>query len=365
MREMFYSGVFPMGPAVDANTSGPRLRYMSQHVLGGGYRGQMFHHPSSATMLPADGDLVVADSWNHRLQFFSPHGRIRQTFGSFGVKPGEFWQPRGLAANNYSVFVVDTGNHRVQKLRLVNMTVSRVIGTYGRGIYQFRFPVGAVLLNGTLYVSDSNNHRVSMFWSLALKSKGTFGRRGVEPGQLSHPEGIAGYNGELYVVDSGNDRISVFNLAGRFLRTFGGEGDAPGRFMLPTGIIAFQSRLYVTEFYGKRVQELTTSGEPLQTVPMGDVGGLAGLCADEWNTGALQLPHLYIVDAEYHVVHVLAVGNGQSNSKHSSSRARLQHESSRESSHSRLQSFLDGIVAPLKRHKSHHGSNAHTSKGVG
>ena len=363
----------------------PLLHYASGHALGGGYRDQIFYHPTSATTLPFEGDLVVTDSWTHRLQFITPHGRVRQTFGSFGTERGQLWQPNGLVANNFSVFIVDTGNHRVQKLRLNNMSVSRVLGSYGSGPAQFRFPLGATLVNGTLYVSDSNNHRISMFWSFSMRSRGSFGSQGIAPGQLSFPEGITGYNGEIFVADTGNDRISVFDTTGSFLRAFGGEGEAPGQFLLPTGVIAFQSRLYVTEFYGKRVQELTTNGDALGTVPMGNVGGLSGLCATVRRPDDTQPSSLYIVDAEFHVVHVLNVKETGSSSKRRS-RSRGMRSNSHQlktpthqttassrlqsfldgSSHlptppttaqpaeasSRLQSFLDSTVAPMKSHKS-------------
>jgi len=276
------------------------VSYRLQPSLGGGYQGRSFYHPTHITGL-VDGDLAISDTWAHQIQIMSPAGRLRRTIGDFGVGRGQFWQPGGITSNNYSIFVADTMNHRIQKVRLANLSMIRTAGSYGRGPAQLRFPLGITVFNGSVFVVDSLNHRIAKFWSYALKFAGSFGRRGSKPGELSHPAGIAQFGSELYVTDSGNDRIAVYDWHGTFQRAFGGVGSSPGLFMLPSGIAAADGRLYVTEHHGGRLQVLTTDGEPDHVIDIEHHGSLVGVCSIE-KRGYSQL---YVVDADHNVVHNL------------------------------------------------------------
>eukprot|EP00966_Prymnesium_polylepis_P296672 6853585-Prymnesium_polylepis.1 len=124
------------------------VSYRQHRTLGGGYQGRTFLHPTYIAGL-GDGNVVVSDTWNHQLQILSPAGRLRKHIGSFGIERGQFWQPSGVASNNYSLFVADTLNHRVQKLRLANLSQTRSVGGYGRGAGQLRFPLGLTVFNGS------------------------------------------------------------------------------------------------------------------------------------------------------------------------------------------------------------------------
>ena len=294
----------------------PQYEYKLEPYLGRGYGEEptQFKHPTFITTLPS-GSLVVSDSWNHRLKVMSPYGELLRTVGSFGNGTGmgsgaepQFYQPNGLACNNWSLFVVDTMNHRVQKLKVDTLSPLASAGSYGSGPGQLSFPRGIALFNGTLYVADSNNNRIVMFSASTMSYKGSFGTRGVAVGKLSHPEGLVFnqpsmvYEAELFVADSGNDRIQVFDQYGRFLRTFGSVGEGPGQFSLPTGLAFFNGKLYVGEFHGGRVQLLSTEGRPLQTLDLGPAGRIAGLCVSKVR-GAV-----YAVDEEWAIIHTVSFG---------------------------------------------------------
>jgi DNA-binding beta-propeller fold protein YncE len=72
------------------------------------------------------GVLYVADEGNHRIQEFSSSGKFLRRWGAnggngtVGVNPGEFWNPNGVAVDSVRgyLYVVDTGNARVQKFAL-------------------------------------------------------------------------------------------------------------------------------------------------------------------------------------------------------------------------------------------------------
>ncbi|WP_322508461.1 glycosyltransferase family 39 protein, partial [Anaerolinea sp.] len=63
-----------------------------------------------------DGTVFVTDTWNHRVQAFTPDGTFLRMWGYFGQAetPDAFWGPRGLAIDQRGrVYVTDTGNKRV------------------------------------------------------------------------------------------------------------------------------------------------------------------------------------------------------------------------------------------------------------
>ena len=72
-------------------------------------------------LLP-DGTLVVADAYNHRLQLFGAEGEFLGKWGGpFAMRiPGgsPSWFRTATAVTigeNGSIYVVDFGNHRIQK----------------------------------------------------------------------------------------------------------------------------------------------------------------------------------------------------------------------------------------------------------
>jgi DNA-binding beta-propeller fold protein YncE len=121
----------------------------------------------------SDGNLYVADTWNHRIQVFSPQGQYIREWGTFfdtdddptlaATHPGEFYGPRGIAIHNGRVYVTDTGNERVQVFDETGAFVS-MFGGAGSAEGQLVEPVGiAVTDDGTVLVADSHNARIARF----------------------------------------------------------------------------------------------------------------------------------------------------------------------------------------------------------
>jgi DNA-binding beta-propeller fold protein YncE len=176
--------------------------------------------PRSVAVAP-DGSLYVADTGNHRVQHLAPDGTLLADWGTFasldqGEAPGgTFNEPWGIAvAPDGTVYVADTWNHRVQRFspdgRFLGMW-----GTFGQAETQTAFwgPRDvAVDPSGRVYVSDTGNKRVVVFdeSGTPLGEMGEAGG-GPLPGQLSEPVGVAiGADGLVYVADTWNSRIQVF-----------------------------------------------------------------------------------------------------------------------------------------------------------
>ncbi|MCC7338509.1 MAG: SMP-30/gluconolactonase/LRE family protein [Pirellulaceae bacterium] len=65
-----------------------------------------------------EGNLLVAEFGNHRVQRFTRDGQSLETWGQAGSGPGLFNRPWALITDSQSnVHVLDTENHRVQRFR--------------------------------------------------------------------------------------------------------------------------------------------------------------------------------------------------------------------------------------------------------
>lgn len=167
----------------------------------------------------ADGSLYVADTENNRIQHFSPDGEVLAVWGNFadaaaGSAPGgTFNLPWGLAIGpDGSVYVADTWNHRIQKFTPEGK-FETMWGYFGQAEAPEAFwgPRDvAVDAQGRVYVTDTGNKRVVVFdQNGAFITQ--FGEKGLLPGQFDEPVGIdVDTNGLVYVADTWNQRVQVF-----------------------------------------------------------------------------------------------------------------------------------------------------------
>jgi hypothetical protein len=68
-------------------------------------------------MLP-DDTLLIAEFGNNRVQRFDTAGRSLGVYGRIGRGEGELQYPWGVAASNDRIFVLDSGNNRVQVIEM-------------------------------------------------------------------------------------------------------------------------------------------------------------------------------------------------------------------------------------------------------
>jgi len=60
---------------------------------------EQFNHPFDVAVNSL-GWIYVSDSWNHRIQVFSPEGHFISCFGKYGHGQGQFEFPRGIAIDS-------------------------------------------------------------------------------------------------------------------------------------------------------------------------------------------------------------------------------------------------------------------------
>jgi uncharacterized protein (TIGR03663 family) len=177
-----------------------------------------FNYPHDLAVA-ADGSLYIADSDNHRIQHLTADGEVLHTWGSYGdlasgaAPGGTFNQPWGLAIGpDGAVYVADTWNHRIQKFTPEGEFLL-MWGYFGQAEAPEAFwgPRDVVVdEQGRVFVSDTGNKRVVVFDEYG-QYLNQFGGFGLEPGFLDEPVGLAiSPAGQLYVADTWNQRIQIF-----------------------------------------------------------------------------------------------------------------------------------------------------------
>lgn len=173
--------------------------------------------PSEAKIPP---EIYVADTANHRVAVFAFDGTFVRTLGKRGHGPGELDSPRGLAVNAQHVFVADTRNHRIVVFERGGAFV-RSFGSYGGGDGELRFPADVALdAAGHVYIADQDNHRV-VKTDAQGRVLGKWGSFGPHPGQLASPTGVEVAGERVFVADRDNHRIAVFDTQGTRLSDWG------------------------------------------------------------------------------------------------------------------------------------------------
>ena len=228
--------------------SGEKLRSFGTHGSGQG----QFEYPRGIAV-DGDGNILVVDSNNNRIQKFTADGQFLTAVGN---GPLQFKYPYGIALNasNNKVYVLDACNNCVQVLSS-NLAFSSTFGRGGSAKGQFHYPVAISCdRTGNVYVADSNNHCVQVFTAEGRFLR-TFGKYGEGRGELNIPYGVAvDRNGVVYVSDRNNRRISVFTSEGQFMTSFGGKGKGPGEFDDPYGLAVDNSGVvYVCDTYNNRI----------------------------------------------------------------------------------------------------------------
>lgn len=125
-----------------------------------------FNYPTDVAIGP-DGTFYVADGYGDRVQAFLPDGKFSHKWGGpfgmniFGPFNGWFAVVTGIAVGpNGNVFVADFYNHRIQKFA-PDGTFLTSFGAQGTGPGQFQHPIAVdVAADGMVFVADYGNNRM-------------------------------------------------------------------------------------------------------------------------------------------------------------------------------------------------------------
>jgi DNA-binding beta-propeller fold protein YncE len=206
-----------------------------------------------------------------------PEGVTNMFEGGRGSGKGEFDLPRGMCVDgNGNILVADTNNGRIEKFSPTGNFLN-VIASKGSGHGQLGEPNGiAVDRSGNIYVAEvASNHRVQKF-----APDGTFIAewKGPDAGFYG-PRGIAiGPDDSVYVVDQGRARIVRLSPDGQVLTVWGSKGNGDGQFDDHTSVAVdpTTNKVYVADPRNKRIQVFDSNGRFLTKWVIPEWGQPAG-----------------------------------------------------------------------------------------
>jgi len=290
----------PYGIAVDgagkihvADQKNHRIRLLESgtvSTVAGGTPGYLdgplaaarFNGPRSIAVDPATGDLIVADSDNHRIrrisgtQVTTVAGDGTSGFADGPVASARFSEPEGLVVESGKIYVVDFGNHRIRVIdggqvsTLTGGTMGNVDGPLASA--RFRHPRDiAVDGAGTFYVADTENYKIRRIAGGQVTTLAGSGSPGMTDGpagtaKFKWPYGVAVDAGgtTVYVADTTNNAIR--QIAAGQVTTLAGTG-APGlvdgpavsaKFNQPNGVaVDTAGALYISDYVNDVIRGYT------------------------------------------------------------------------------------------------------------
>ena len=238
--------------------------YISKFGTNGTGNGQ-FQSPYGL-VFDSSGNIFVGDHLNHRIQKFDSNGTYISQFGSNGTGTGQFDRPNGIALDSTgNIFVVENYNHRVQKFNSSGVYQSKIgalitSSSSANGSFNTPSDVAMFPSNGNVYVVDTGNNRIQKFNS-SLTWVWSVGSTGSGNSQFNTPRRLAIDASEnIYVTDAVNHCVKKFDSSGSFLLKFGTNGTGTGQFTTPYGIAVDSAfNVFVTD-NNSRVQKFGSDG---------------------------------------------------------------------------------------------------------
>lgn len=176
-----------------------------------------FSEPSGVAV-NNEGDLVVADTNNHRIQVFYPDGRFKFAFGECGKRDGQLLYPNRVAIYRKTGDIIITERSPTHQVQVFSAR-GEFLAKFGATILQHPRGV-AVDAEGRIIVVECKVMRVLIF-----EMSGRLVSRFDCSAQLEFPNGVAvNDRQEIFVSDNRAHAVKVFDYQGHLLRTIGGEG---------------------------------------------------------------------------------------------------------------------------------------------
>lgn len=175
---------------------------------------RQFHSPHGFCMGPNE-EIIVADTFNHRIQIFDKEGQFKFSFGVPGKDEGQLFYPRKIAVLRDSGYYVicDRGSERSR------MQIFSPMGHFIRRIpIRFIDIVAGLAISREGYIVAVDSVTPTIF---ILHENGALVKYIECSEYMTEPSDIAIFGSEYYICDFKGHSIVVMHENGNFLRRIG------------------------------------------------------------------------------------------------------------------------------------------------
>jgi len=171
--------------------------------------------------IDAIGNILIADTNNHRILFFNKDGDLIHYFGTSGKSEGQLWYPRKIAVmgSEQNLVICDRGNERSRmqiftfggdflrriNIRFIDIVASIAIQNLGNNMHQI---IVVDSVSPTVYVISEQGEIVRWFDCSDF---------------MKEPSDLAVYNNMFFICDFKGHQVVVFTEDGQYKTQFGGE----------------------------------------------------------------------------------------------------------------------------------------------
>jgi hypothetical protein len=239
-----------------------------------------------------ESSLWIADSGHNRILECTHDGRILRQYGSGNPgywdgrgKDAGFTDPQGLALGKDVLFVADTGNHAVRRVRLLSGDVDTVAGTGAAGHdlpnenleptqVAMSAPADVAVLGDNVYIAVSGQNQI---WQLDMVRNKLVvlagsGQLGLTDGvgvtaSFAQPVGVSLIGQQLAIADAAASAVRLLRLLDNRVSTLAGTGlyefgDAAGkredaRLQHPLAVCAdARGLIFVADSYNGKIKAI-------------------------------------------------------------------------------------------------------------
>lgn len=275
----------------------------------------IYDAPASSVPVPADGQMGGAVQGSTFAARFSNYSvsTFAGKAGAAGSTAGDlatarFNQPVGIATDGTYLYVADTANNRIRRIKISDKTVDNLAGNGLAGYADstddtgatatFNAPTAITVAGEYLYVADTANNMIRRVHKVTGKTNLYAGSSSGEAGAVDsrtlptdvrfyEPTGITTDGVDLYVADSGNHTIRRIVIASASASTAGAvttlagspgnPGSADGklsddrsssaaRFNQPARITTDGTFLYVTDALNRTIRRIEITSGTVVTI---------------------------------------------------------------------------------------------------
>lgn len=238
-------------------------------IRGFGGFGNSLNNFINPTSILVDEDYIyICDLFSSKVKVFRHTGE----FAGFFIEYPKMMPTSIAIDSNFNLWITDRNDDTVKVFSIDN-NLKMIIGKIGSGKKEFKTPLDIKILGDRVYVLDSGNARVQVF-NLMGNYLYDFGTTGTDDGKLYCPNSFSfDKDGNLWIAESCLKRVQIFDKNGKFIKKVLDRFNSIGAIEKYDNYMVISNlddnKLYIVDLDGKIVDKIGDEIESKVYFPQG------------------------------------------------------------------------------------------------